>query len=216
MDITRSDHRQVADRIATVECYWTLSKPALGPRSRPSGLEVDPGEPGRDARRPDRGRGPARRRVGDGQEQPRDGAAAGLGVDVERAVYTIGHSNHPLTRFLQLLRVHRIDAIGDVRSAPYSRRHPWFGREALQRALHAHGIAYVFLGASLGARPSDPECTRDGRVSFARLAETPTFRAGLDRVLRGCASHRLALLCAEKEPLEWCSATSWARPSARS
>jgi uncharacterized protein (DUF488 family) len=120
---------------------------------------------------------------------------------VERAVYTIGHSNHPLTRFLQLLRVHRIDAIGDVRSAPYSRRHPWFGREALQRALHAHGIAYVFLGASLGARPSDPECTRDGRVSFARLAETPTFRAGLDRVLRGSASHRLALLCAEKEPL---------------
>jgi len=120
---------------------------------------------------------------------------------VERAVYTIGHSNHALTRFLQLLRVHRIDAIGDVRSSPYSSRHPWFGREALQRALHASSIAYVFLGASLGARPSDPECTIDGRVSFARLAQTPTFRAGLDRVLRGSASHRLALLCAEKEPL---------------
>ena len=122
-------------------------------------------------------------------------------MDVERVVYTIGHSNHALTRFLHLLRVHRIDAIGDVRSAPYSRRFPWFGREALQRALHARGIAYVFLGAALGARPSDPECTSDGRVCFARLAATPAFRAGLGRVLRGSSTHRLALLCAEKDPL---------------
>jgi uncharacterized protein (DUF488 family) len=120
---------------------------------------------------------------------------------VEHSVYTIGHSNHELTRFLHLLRMHRIDAIGDVRSAPYSRRHPWFCREALQRALHARRVAYVFLGASLGARPSDPECTSDGRVSFAKLAATPAFRAGLGRVLRGSAHHRLALLCAEKDPL---------------
>jgi uncharacterized protein (DUF488 family) len=120
---------------------------------------------------------------------------------VERVVYTIGHSNHPLTRFLHLLRVHRIDAIGDVRSAPYSRRHPWFGREALQRALHARGVAYVFLGVELGARPSDPHCYEGGRVSFERLAATPAFRAGLDRVERGSASHRLALLCAERDPL---------------
>jgi len=120
---------------------------------------------------------------------------------VERVVYTIGHSNHPSTRFLHLLRMHRIDAVADVRSAPYSRRFPWFGREALQRALHARGVAYVFLGAALGARPTDPECLSGGRVSFAKLARTAAFRAGLGRVLRGSASHRLALLCAEKDPL---------------
>ena len=120
---------------------------------------------------------------------------------MERVVYTIGHSNHPLVRFLALLRQHRIDAIGDVRQTPWSRRFPWFGREALQRALRAGGVAYVFLGASLGARPSDPDCTSGGRVSFAKLAARPLFQAGLDRVLRGSASHRLALLCAEKDPL---------------
>ena len=120
---------------------------------------------------------------------------------MELVVYTIGHSNHPLTRFLHLLRVHRIDAIADVRSAPWSQRHPWFAREALQRALHARKVAYVFLGAALGARPSDPECTSDGRVSFAKLAARPAFRAGLERVVGGGASHRLALLCAEKDPL---------------
>jgi uncharacterized protein (DUF488 family) len=120
---------------------------------------------------------------------------------VERVVYTIGHSNHALTRFLHLLRVHRIDAIGDVRSAPYSRRHPWFGREALQRALHARRIAYVFLGVELGARPSGPHGYHEGRVSFEQLAASPAFGAGLDRVERGSATHRLALLCAEKDPL---------------
>lgn len=121
---------------------------------------------------------------------------------MDRVVYTIGHSNHALVRFLDLLRQHRIDAVGDVRSAPYSRRQPWFGREALQRALAARGIAYVFLGASLGARPADPECTSEGRISFAKLAARPAFRAGLERVLRGSATHRLALLCAEKDPLQ--------------
>ena len=134
---------------------------------------------------------------------------------MERVVYTIGHSNHALTRFLHLLRMHRIDAIADLRSAPWSRRQPWFGREALQRALHARGVAYVFLGAALGARPSDPECLSDGRVSFAKLAKTPAFRAGLDRVVRGSASHRLALLCAEKDPLHCHRAILVARELAR-
>jgi uncharacterized protein (DUF488 family) len=91
--------------------------------------------------------------------------------------------------------------VGDVRSAPYSRRYPQFSREPLERALREAGIAYVFLGKELGARSDDPSCYENGSVKYDRLAKTQLFQSGLDRVERGMESHTLALLCAEKEPL---------------
>src|SRR5262245_40909512 len=120
---------------------------------------------------------------------------------MQRAVHTVGHSNHPLPRFLDLLRQHSVSSLLDVRSTPWSRRHPHFSRRALEAALLDHGIEYAFLGEELGARPSDPACYRDGRVSYARLAATDAFRAGLDRALGLLEGRRAALLCAESEPL---------------
>lgn len=122
----------------------------------------------------------------------------------ESQLFTIGHSNHSLAHFVLLLRRHGVTAVADVRSAPYSRRHPQFNRESLAEALHAAAeIRYVFLGRQLGARPDDPECfTADGRVSFERLGESLSFRKGLERVQNGLRQFRIALLCAERDPLE--------------
>lgn len=117
-------------------------------------------------------------------------------------VFTIGHSNHAIETFLGLLRGAGIGAVADVRSMPYSRRHPQFRKEALQRSLAAAGIAYVFLGDALGARPSDPACYVDGRVVYDRIAATEAFRHGLERVEEGARRYRVALMCAEKEPLD--------------
>ena len=49
-------------------------------------------------------------------------------------LYTIGHSNHDLERFLHLLKMHAITAIADVRSSPYSKFNPQFNREVLQNS----------------------------------------------------------------------------------
>ena len=117
-------------------------------------------------------------------------------------IYTVGHSNHTSEAFVTLLRTHGVTALADVRSAPYSRFNPQFNRETLARALEAQGIRYVFLGRELGARPDDPGCYEEGRVRYARLARTALFRRGLDRVADGARRHRLALMCAEKEPLD--------------
>ena len=117
-------------------------------------------------------------------------------------VFTIGHSTHELERFLELLRLHEITAVGDVRSNPYSRMNPQYNREPLKAVLTAAGVAYVFLGRELGARSEDPACYQAGKVQYDRLARTPLFRAGLERVREGMSHHRLALMCAEKEPLE--------------
>ncbi|MBX3177601.1 MAG: DUF488 domain-containing protein [Candidatus Hydrogenedentes bacterium] len=118
------------------------------------------------------------------------------------SVFTIGHSTHSAEKFLALLRLHDVGAVADVRSSPYSRHNPQFNREPLGRYLRANRIYYVFLGQELGARSDDPSCYEHGQVQYARLAQTALFQSGLDRVLEGAAQFRVALMCAEKEPLE--------------
>jgi len=117
------------------------------------------------------------------------------------AVLTIGHSNHSQEVLLALLARHGVTAVCDVRSSPYSRRHPQFNRERLREALDRHGIAYHFLGRELGGRPSDPACYENGQVRYRRVAGTELFETGIEQVMREAASHRVALLCAEREPL---------------
>ena len=120
----------------------------------------------------------------------------------KRVVLTVGHSNHSLEAFVALLQQHGVTALADVRSAPYSRFNPQFNRKALDASLEAVGIRYVFMGRALGGRPDDPSCYEDGRVRYDRLAKTPLFREGLERIVDGAGRQRIALMCAEKEPLD--------------
>ena len=118
-------------------------------------------------------------------------------------LFTIGHSNHPIERFLKLARGAGITAIADVRSTPASRRYPWFNQARLAPRLAAEGIAYVPLGEALGGRPRDPRLYRDdGVADYAAMARSDEFRAGLDRVAEGARRYRVCLMCAEREPLD--------------
>ncbi len=114
---------------------------------------------------------------------------------------TIGHSDHEIEKFIELLRSHGVTAVADVRSSPYSRFHGQFNREPLMQSLRGAGVDYVFLGAELGARRSERECYVDGQAKYERVARLPAFRAGLDRLRRGLETHTIALMCAEKDPI---------------
>ena len=116
-------------------------------------------------------------------------------------LYTVGHSNHTIDRFLELLKMHDITAIGDVRSSPYSKFNPQYNRENLQKALKENRIAYVFLGKELGPRSEDPRCYVDGKVQYARLAKTEAFQNGVQRLYSGMQTYRIAMMCAEKDPI---------------
>lgn len=118
-----------------------------------------------------------------------------------RSLFTVGHSSHALGHFLALLKKHRVTAISDVRSVPYSRRNPQFNREPLSAELRENGIAYVFLGKELGARSDDPSCYVDDKARYERIASTVPFKKGLERILKGLETHRIALMCAEADPL---------------
>ena len=117
-------------------------------------------------------------------------------------VLTIGHSSHSIDDFIELLERHSIRAVVDVRSMPYSRRYPHFNRKVLKDALREHDISYAFLGRELGARTEDRSCYEDGRVQYRRLAQTHLFHTGLQKVVAGSKRRRVALMCAEKDPLD--------------
>lgn len=116
-------------------------------------------------------------------------------------IYTIGHSNYKITYFIELLGQHNITAICDVRSQPYSRYAPQYSRDALKKELNAAGITYVFLGKELGARSKNPACYRNGKIQYELLAKEPIFLEGIDRVVQGSNQYRIALMCAEKDPI---------------
>jgi len=118
-----------------------------------------------------------------------------------KPLFTIGHSNHSIDTFIDLLLQHNVSALADVRSAPYSRYLPHFNKQALETVLPHQGIRYVFLGAELGARPEDPRCYKEGKPVYEKISQTEAFHQGLKRVLKGVESYRIALMCAEKDPL---------------
>ncbi|MCJ7777344.1 MAG: DUF488 domain-containing protein [Sedimentisphaerales bacterium] len=117
-------------------------------------------------------------------------------------LYTIGHSNHTIEDFISLLKQYGVTCVADVRSAPYSRYCPQFNKDALAAAPQAAGIAYMFLGRELGGRPRNRSCYEDGCVNFQRLAEREEFKRGIEHLVADTSKHRIALMCAEKDPLE--------------
>jgi uncharacterized protein (DUF488 family) len=108
-----------------------------------------------------------------------------------RAIYTIGHSNHPPDAFLALLQMHDIQLVVDVRSSPYSRRVPQANRETLSRTLEAAGMAYQWLGPQLGGKPGSAVTDYDA------LRCSPSFQAGLAALLELPPERRVAIMCAE-------------------
>jgi uncharacterized protein (DUF488 family) len=101
-------------------------------------------------------------------------------------IKTIGHSNHPIERFVDLLKAGGVETLVDVRSTPYSRRFPQFGRERLARTLADSGIDYLFAGAALGGKSG---------ASYDASAARPEFRDALSDLIARSADRTLCLMC---------------------
>ena len=120
-------------------------------------------------------------------------------------ILTIGHSNHDAVTFFALLRQHRLETLVDVRSAPYSRYAPHFSRQALSALLDDAGIRYVWAGSTLGGRPDDPTCYRDGvvrkgNVDYRAMARQASYRQGVQQLLECAADGPVVVMCSEEDP----------------
>ena len=117
------------------------------------------------------------------------------------SILTIGHSRHPIERFLELLREHRVEVLADARSQPFSRFSPHFSRGALARSIEDAAMRYLYLGDALGGRPGPRECYgADGQVDYDRVEQQGFYQRGIERLLKGVARYRVCLLCAEEDP----------------
>jgi len=123
-------------------------------------------------------------------------------------LFTIGHGARSLDDFLALLASAEVDSLIDVRARPASRRHPHFERAALTEALAEVGTAYVFEGRDLGGFRSPDTDSRhaalatDALRGYADHMATVGFRAAADRVVERATGTRVALLCAERFPVD--------------
>lgn len=116
-------------------------------------------------------------------------------------VLTIGHSDHPLAYFLQLLKLHSVEVVADTRSYPYSNFAPQYDQQGLKEALAKAGFQYVYLGRELGGRPQgDQYYDPQGHVLYAKVAASELFQEGIARLEQGLRAYKVALLCAEENP----------------
>jgi len=117
-------------------------------------------------------------------------------------IYTIGHSNHEIETFINLLKTAKIDMIVDVRSAPFSKMYPHFNRDNLESVLKDNKVGYLFLGDLIGGRSRNRSDYENGQVVYSRLASKDDYQATIKRVLDGSTKFQIALMCSEKEPLD--------------
>lgn len=134
-------------------------------------------------------------------------------MDEVITIFTIGHSNHSLEKLIRLLVENGVNALVDVRSAPYSRHFPWFNKEHLEFELPRQGIEYIYAGKHLGGRPTDPSLYK-GRtmpdegadylheVDYAEVMKRPWFVRGVERLLETAKERPTAILCSEEDPAD--------------
>jgi uncharacterized protein (DUF488 family) len=121
---------------------------------------------------------------------------------MDRTITTVGHSNHELGRFVQLLRGERIEHVVDVRSQAYSRFAPQFNYGAIRSWLNEHGIEYTH-DTNLGGRPESADMyDAAGHVLYGRLAVSIQFKGSLDRLEATATSSKVAIMCGEEDPTE--------------
>src|SRR5216683_1484351 len=118
-------------------------------------------------------------------------------------IFTIGHSNHPLERFLELLRLQSVAIVVDVRSFPSSRKWPHFNQAELSESLQRAGIEYLWLkqlGGRRRATRTDSPHTAWQHPAFRAYAdhtESADFRDGLDELIAAAARKPTAYMCSE-------------------
>jgi uncharacterized protein (DUF488 family) len=120
-----------------------------------------------------------------------------------QSIFSIGHGNKTIDKFVSELRSFDIGFLIDIRSKPYSRFCRHFSQQPLQSFLERERIRYVYMGQELGGLPDlDSDCfTSDGKVDYGKLKEKDFFKEGLQRLLNANSQGiRICIMCSESDP----------------
>jgi hypothetical protein len=119
-------------------------------------------------------------------------------------IYTVGHSNHEINYFIELIKYFNISCIVDVRSIAASSYNPQFNKEFLSESLKKSNIVYMHFAEEFGARHTNPDLLDEaGKVDFDKVRKSSNFQNGIERLCKGIdKGFTIALMCSEGEPFD--------------
>ena len=116
-------------------------------------------------------------------------------------IYTVGHSNHSAIGFFDLLKIHEIALVADVRSYPYSKHVAHFSQKSLQKLMVSQGVEYTYLGRQLGGRPEGEEFyDMRGKLVTTLVTQSQDFVQAMEWLIETAGARRVALMCGEEDP----------------
>ncbi len=122
--------------------------------------------------------------------------------DNDNIIYTIGHSNHTIEKFLDLLKEKNIEKVIEVRSTAKSRYLPHFNKQPLIYSLKKNGIQYLDRGKSLGGRPEDTSVlNKDNKILEDKIETKVWYQDGIKELIKLSKKNRIVLMCSEENPL---------------
>lgn len=127
------------------------------------------------------------------------------GTQMSSTIWTIGHSSRPIDEFTELLRVHKIRLLVDVRTIPRSPHNPQFNIDSLAESLKEADLHYVHLPRLGGLRKARNNSINAGwrNASFRGYADymqSEEFRKALEELRVYGQESPTAIMCAEAVP----------------
>ena len=123
-------------------------------------------------------------------------------LPINKNIWTIGHSNLPLDKFILILNSFNIEIVADVRSLPGSRKFPQFDKENLMKTLPENKVNYIHI-LKLGGRRKVKKNSKNSAWhhpafrGYADYMETNDFKDGIDELISIAGKKRTAIMCAE-------------------
>jgi len=119
-----------------------------------------------------------------------------------KEIFTIGYSGFKIDDFINILKLHNINIVVDVRSNPNSKFYPEYNRPSIEKILEINRIFYRNFHEEFGARQLDSSFFAEGGyLEFDKFVKSKQFISGVNKVEKGIsAGYTFVLLCAEKNP----------------
>lgn len=123
---------------------------------------------------------------------------------METDIFTIGYTGFKIDEFIDVLKIYKVNAVVDVRSYPFSKYYSDYNSDTLENTLKKSDISYRLYDKEFGARQKDYALyDENNQFDLTLFSKSEQFKRGMKRIKKGTSSgFRIALMCAEKNPIE--------------
>jgi len=95
-------------------------------------------------------------------------------------IFSVGHSNLAIDKFIENLKKNDIQILADVRTYPASRFNPQFNKASLIDSLKSNKIQYIYLGKNMGGK-----------------GENIDFELNVGKLLSLADKYKIVVMCSE-------------------